>query len=183
MMKPWFKRFLLVLSASLTLSGGLTFAGPLKDVSEAYVVKKVSEKIVQREIKKKVAKEALRNGELKVGKYKDLLKSRRLEEKEIGKERLEAHHMPSVKYLKGKNVPSGDGVAMEMQPQRHTQTRTYGAKNKQLLDESPRDALARDVKDAKKVYNDNGLYDEKVRKSLQEVVRSNKTLFPEVYKK
>ena len=56
--------------------------------------------------------------------------------------------------MKNKGVSKEDGIAIEMQPARHTQTRTYGNKNKdpELLKETPREALGRDIKDVKKVY-------------------------------
>ncbi|NCQ51880.1 hypothetical protein GW796_08300 [archaeon] len=34
--------------------------------------------------------------------------------------------MPSNNYMKNKGVSKEEGVAIEMQPSRHTQTRTYG---------------------------------------------------------
>lgn len=183
-MKLWLNRFLLLLAVSIALSGEMAFAGPLKEVGNAYAGKKVAEKMAKREIKKKMAKEAVLKGELQVGRYEDLLTSRRLDKrKDLSNGTVDAHHMPSARYLKEKNLSPEKGIAIEMQPQRHTQTRTYGGKNKQLLTESPRDALARDVKDVKKVYRENGLYDEKVRKSLKDVIHQNKTLFHEVYKK
>ena len=72
-----------------------------------------------------------------------------------------------------------------MQPARHTQTRTYGNKNKdpELLKETPREALGRDIKDVKKVYQENGQYNANVRESLQEVAKKNKEQFPDLYKK
>lgn len=79
-----------------------------------------------------MAKEALRKNKLKVDTYEKLVMNRP-RAKKIGEktEQLDAHHMPSNNYMKNKGVSKEDGIAIEMQPSRHTQTRTYGNKNKE----------------------------------------------------
>lgn len=169
-------------------------AGIISKTAKAYVtgqvVKKaapiVAKKLAAKAAKKKLAKEALRKNELKVDAYEKLVMNRP-RAKKLGEqtEQLDAHHMPSNNYMKNKGVSKEDGVAIEMQPARHTQTRTYGNKNKypELLNETPREALGRDIKDVKKVYQENGQYNAKVREALQEVVKKNKEQFPDLYKK
>lgn len=98
-------------------------------------------------------------------------------------ERLDAHHIPSSRYIKNKGLKSSDVIAMEMQPQRHMQTRTYGNKNPKLLQETPREALGRDVKDVKRIFEKNSQYSAKVRESLKKVIKMNKENHPNLYKK
>jgi hypothetical protein len=96
--------------------------------------------------------------------------------------------MPSAEYMKGNyNVPKNNGVSMNMEQPvpgsggRHRMTRSYG--NGSDLTEAPRDALARDIMDARKVYQNDGLYTPSIRRSLQEVIEMNKRLFPEIFRK
>ena len=169
-------------------------AGLFSKAAKAYVagqvVKKsapiIAKKLAAKAAKKQLAKEALRKNKLKVDTYEKLVMNRP-RAKKIGEqtEQLDAHHMPSNNYMKNKGVSKEDGIAIEMQPARHTQTRTYGNKNKdpELLKETPREALGRDIKDVKKVYQENGQYNANVRESLQEVAKKNKEQFPDLYKK
>lgn len=60
-------------------------------------------------------------------------------------------------------------------------TRTYGAGAN--LTEAPRDALARDIMDARKIYQNDGLYTPNIRQSLQKVIDMNKNMFPELFNK
>ncbi len=46
-----------------------------------------------------------------------------------------------------------------------------------------RDALAKDVKDMRKIYRENGLYSKETRNALKEVIKQNKESFPLHYKK
>ncbi len=161
-------------------------AGKVIQKAAPVVTKKMADKAAKKEAKKQLAQEALKKNELKVDNYEKLVMNR-TRAKKMGDqtEQLDAHHIPSNNYIKNKCISKEDGIAIEMQPARHTQTRTYGNKNKdpQLLKETPREALGRDIKDVKKVYQENGQYNEKVRESLQEVVRKNKEQFPDLYKK
>ena len=61
---------------------------------------------------------------------------------------------------------------------RHRRTRTYG---RSIPGESPRDALARDIMDARRIYMEDGLYTPEIRQSLLEVIRLNKELYPEIF--
>lgn len=159
-------------------------AGKVIQKAAPVIAKKLADKAAKKAAKKQLAQEALRKNELKVGKYEDLTAGRP-KAKKLGEqtEQLDAHHMPSTNYIKNQGIQKGDGIAMEMQPARHSQTRTYGNKDPELLKETPREALGRDIKDAKKVYQENGVYDSKVRESLQEVIKQNKEAYPDLYKK
>lgn len=64
---------------------------------------------------------------------------------------------------------------------RHRMTRSYG--NGSDLTESARDTLARDIMDARRIYQNDGLYTSEIRRSLQEVIDMNKRIFPEIFKK
>ena len=170
----------------ISKTGKAYVAGKIIQKAAPIVAKKVVDKAAKKAAKKQLAQEALRKNELKVDNY-DKLVMNRPRAKKIGEqtEQLDAHHIPSNKYIKNKGISKEDGIAMEMHPARHAQTRTYGNKNKDpnLLNETPRQALGRDIKNVKRVYKDNGKYNEKVRESLQEVVRKNKAQFPDLYKK
>ncbi len=161
-------------------------AAKLAQKAAPIIAKKIAQNKAKKEAKKQLAKEALKKNELKVDNYEKLVMNRP-RAKKVGEqtEQLDAHHMPSNNYIKNKGVSKEDGVAIEMQPARHTQTRTYGNKNKdpELLKETPREALGRDIKDVKKVYQENGQYNANVRESLQEVAKKNKEQFPDLYKK
>jgi filamentous hemagglutinin len=93
--------------------------------------------------------------------------------------------MPSAGYMRHHNVPYNNGIAMMMeQPSRgpgglHRQTRTYG--QRPFLDETPRDALARDVQDLRNIYQEQGLYTPDIRQGLQNVIQENKQRFPHLF--
>jgi len=68
---------------------------------------------------------------------------------------------------------------------RHRQTRTYGpgGRNPDLMGETPRQALARDIADVRRIYQEAGLYGARVRQALQEVIRRNKQAWPGAFNK
>ena len=131
---------------------------------------------------------ALLPGEGDVGTYSDL--------NDAGSrgDNLTPHHMPSNKYMT-ENGPPGytrdDGISMNMeQPSpgtggRHRSTASYGTDPNQAayLDMSPRDAMARDIADARQIYKDQGLYTPEIRQSLQQVIQTNKTAWPGFFDK
>jgi hypothetical protein len=84
-------------------------------------------------------------------------------------------------------VSKGDGIAMNMEMPspgvggRHRQTFTYG--NSADVDMLPRDALAAGIRDARNIYQQDGLYDAYIRQRLQEMIRQNKTTYPEIFQK
>lgn len=133
---------------------------------------------------KKVVKDGVKDStkplmkkELKVGEYGKL--------KQSPEKGVDYHHMPSSKQMEKYGVKKDDGIAMGVEKDRHSLTRTYKGRNREHLNgnETPREALARDIKDARQIYQDNGHYNKNVRESLQEVVKKNKEKFPDLYKK
>jgi hypothetical protein len=123
-------------------------------------------------------------GEGNVGTYGELKK----EKITMGKgQNLSAHHMPSASYMKNHGIERKSGVSMMMEEPnpgsggRHRKTRTYGRAPNNT--ETPRDALARDVMDARKIYKDEGLYNDNIRDSLQKVVKKNKEMHAPLFNK
>lgn len=58
-----------------------------------------------------------------------------------------------------------------------------GQKLQGYLNLSPRDALARDIWDARIIYKNDGLYTPEIRQGLKEVIDLNKQMYPELFKK
>lgn len=65
----------------------------------------------------------------------------------------------------------------------HLQTRTLGGRNKMKSELNPRDELAADIKDMKQIYKKDGLYNDKIRDGLLDVIKQNEKKFPEIFKK
>jgi hypothetical protein len=64
---------------------------------------------------------------------------------------------------------------------RHRQTISYGqSPNLSLL---PREALAREISDARVIYRRQGLYTPQIRRSLQQVIQLNKLAWLGVFEK
>lgn len=69
---------------------------------------------------------------------------------------------------------------------RRRQTETYGMNGQPLQDYlslSPREALAMDILDARRIYQNDGIYTPEIRQSLQEVIELNKKIYPEFFVK
>lgn len=117
-------------------------------------------------------------GEGRVGRFGDFDDAR------VTGDNLTPHHMPADSYMRSRGVSRDDGIAMQIeQPSpgtggRHRATRTDGRGAD--LSETPRQALARDVMDARRIYQDQGLYTPEIRSSLQEVIRQNASAFPDI---
>ncbi|WKY28109.1 RHS repeat-associated core domain-containing protein [Pseudomonas donghuensis] len=101
---------------------------------------------------------------------------------------LTGHHMPSAEYMKQKfGISRNKSIAMQMEhiyPEnkgRHPMTRSYS--RRPFLNEKPRDALARDIWDARKIYKQQGLYTKEIQAGLRETIRQNKSTFPNIFKK
>lgn len=129
----------------------------------------------------RIEKRALLPGEGQVGTFGQLDKLRKKGDD------LTPHHIPQDAYMKAHGIKRNDGISMMMeQPYpgkggRHRQMRTHGEKPN--LSETPRDALARDVKDARKIYQTDSLYTSEIRESLQEVITQNKSKSPHLFNK
>ena len=57
------------------------------------------------------------------------------------------------------------------------------AEKKAYYDKNARDALAQDIKDARKIYKDEGLYNKEIKKGLEDVIKKNKELYPDIFNK
>ncbi|PQQ23319.1 hypothetical protein C6H66_20275 [Photorhabdus hindustanensis] len=101
---------------------------------------------------------------------------------------LTGHHMPSAEYMKKKfGISKSKSIAMQMEHKypsnkgRHPLTRSYA--RRPFLHETPRETLAKDIMDARKIYKDQGLYTKEIKQGLRETIRLNKETFPDVFKK
>lgn len=118
----------------------------------------------------------------KVGSYKELTKKYR-----VTGDNLTPHHIPSAGYMKSKGVKNSEGISiMVEQPTpgkagRHRRTDTYGKKTD--FSKAPRDELAKDILDLRKIYKEDGVYTPEIRKGLIEVIDQNKNKFPEIFNK
>lgn len=126
-------------------------------------------------------REGLLPGEGAVGRYADLLKTGRRGDN------LTPHHIPSNAFMAAK-VPGytrGMGIAMMMehplpgQGGRHRQTISYGQSPDLSL--SPRQALAREIRDERSIYWRQGLYTPEIRRSLQDIIQFNKLAWQGIF--
>jgi hypothetical protein len=62
---------------------------------------------------------------------------------------------------------------------RHRATFTYGTSADANM--TPRDALAAGVRDARRIFQSEGVYSPEIRAQLQELIRQNKTAHPTVF--
>jgi len=120
-------------------------------------------------------------GELDVGTYDKLRKAG------TKGDDITPHHIPSDNHMAQHGVSKKDGIAINMEHPhpgsggRHRETFTYGTQAD--VNMSPRDALAAGVRDARKIYQKDGLYGPEARGALQEVIKQNKQTFPEIFAK
>lgn len=97
------------------------------------------------------------------------------------------HHIPSANHMSQQGVNWNDGIAINMdQPHpgvggRHRETFTYGTNADSNL--SSRDALAAGVRDARRIYQADGLYDGNIRAQLQELIELNKRDHPQIFRR
>jgi len=126
-------------------------------------------------------------GEGNVGTYREL---KAMNQKE-GLDGLAAHHMPSSAYMKKQGVDKMDAIVMNVEhplqktiPQgRHQQTRTFGGKARVDSGLAPRDELAADIHDMRRIYQQQGLYTDKMKDSLLGVIKQDQAKFPEIFGK
>ena len=132
------------------------------------------------------------DGELKVGRYEDLIDAKKTTKKLADQKptgdastRTQSHHMPSDAFMKKHDISKEDGIAVEMQEARHALTRTYKGGNSRILkdNETPREALARDVKDFKDKYRYDPETYKKARAAAQEAIKHNKQNHPQLFNK
>ena len=177
------KLFITLFSASLLIVASPAEAGLGSKIIKGAIVyqgvKQGSKLIAKKTIKnaQKDSTKPLLKNELKVDKYSKL--------KQNPEKGLDYHHIPSTKQIEKSGIKKGDGIAIGTQHDRHGLTRTYKNGNKEVLkqNEKPREALARDIADYKKISQDNGLYGQQTRDALKEVIKQNKEKFPNLYNK
>jgi hypothetical protein len=127
------------------------------------------------------ARPSLLPGEGAVGTYDDLVKAG------SKGDNITPHHIPSANRMAQEGVSKADGIAINMEQPfpgvggRHRATFTYGSQADLAL--SPRDALAAGIRDARKIYQADGLYTPEIRASLKELIESNKTHHPSIFAK
>jgi len=131
------------------------------------------------------------DGEGNVGTYRDLRDNGSLGDN------ITPHHMSSDAYMSRNNIDGytrNDGISMNMEHPhpgvggRHRQTATNGSNITQAQTEDywnliPRDALAHDIRDARRIYQEQGLYNENIRNSFLEVIKQNQTKDPGAFGK
>lgn len=128
-----------------------------------------------------VAGRALLPREGQVGTYDDLIAAG-----EKG-DNLTPHHIPSAEHMLKHDVPNGKGISINMEHPYpgsggiHRSTFTYGTKVDK--DMSSRDALSAGVRDVRNLYRQDGLYGSYIRQQVQEIIRQNKTNYPDAFKK
>ena len=136
-------------------------------------------------------KKKLLNNEGDIGTYKELNDAGT-----VGDD-ITPHHMPSDAYMKNNNIEGynrNEGLSMNMeQPHpgtggRHRRTSTYDnqmtkAEQRAYWDKNPRDALAHDIEDLRKIYKEDGLYDKEIRDKLQEYIKQMKENHPDLFNK
>jgi hypothetical protein len=95
---------------------------------------------------------------------------------------LTPHHLPSDAFMQAK-VPGytrDQGIAMMMEAPpvfgRHRLTASYGSGPDLSL--TPRQALAREIRDLRRIYMAQGLYLCEIHQALLEVIRQNRTAWP-----
>lgn len=183
-------------------------AGTIKKITgigAAYLIKYEAKKMIKNQAKHE--SENLIKNELKTGSYNELKQINKLHNKlnKVKSSENNAHHIPSDKFMNKFGISRNDAIAINVEKARHGLTRTYKGRNVGLLknNESPRDALARDIKNIKEIYkeekvnllqkkpNESDLdysirskkYDENLRASLKDVIKKNKKLAPKLFKK
>jgi hypothetical protein len=64
---------------------------------------------------------------------------------------------------------------------RYRVSRTYGNTQNSKSTLSPRAEFATDIWDRQKIYQEDGLNDSTIRKTLQDVIKQNKETFPDMF--
>ncbi|USO01890.1 MAG: hypothetical protein H6849_00825 [Alphaproteobacteria bacterium] len=64
---------------------------------------------------------------------------------------------------------------------RHRRTHTYGRSPHTSI--TPRQALARDIVDLRRIYMEDGAYTAGIQRSLLDLIRRNREAFPEVFRR
>ncbi|MGS0528350.1 hypothetical protein ACU8V7_27195 [Zobellia nedashkovskayae] len=57
------------------------------------------------------------------------------------------------------------------------------AQQEAYWNKTPREALAHDIKDARKIYQEDGLYNDKIKEAMRDYIKQAKEKYPDLYKK
>ncbi len=119
-------------------------------------------------------------GELEMGEFGGLTN-------DVGDD-ITGHHMPSAEYMEQRfGISRDDSLALNLeQPTpgvggRHRRTESYG--RRPFLDEAPRDALARDIADVRRILQEDGVYGAEARGRLQAYIAMSKQRFPQLFER
>ena len=97
---------------------------------------------------------------------------------------MEAHHMPSQKWLRAHGQNKDDGFSAMMTKEQHKKTRTFRHKAKLLsVDTTYRSELATDLTDYRRILKSEGCWTPEVRRSLMQGLDNFKKEFPDLFKK
>lgn len=110
--------------------------------------------------------------ELHVGRYKDLSNTDGPYADKY--DDVEAHHLVSDLYLQKYGIHRDSGIAINMHKDRHSGTPTYKAGHKlipEYFELDPREALAFDLKQVRKIYRDAGFDRKEVNDAVREVIK------------
>ena len=112
------------------------------------------------------------------GKYKDMIKGRPFNDD------MQAHHMPSQRWLKSNGMDKNEGFSSLMTKEQHAATRTYQNNAKSLsVDTSYRSELATDINDYIRILKSDGSWTPEVRRSLMNGLNNFKNEFPKLFEK
>lgn len=123
----------------------------------------------------------LLSGEGAVGTYDVLIKAG------TKGDNITPHHIPSANHMAQHGISKGQGIAINMEQPfpgtggRHRATFTYGTQADVSL--TPRQALGQGIWDARRIYQQDGLYGPEIRSALQDVIRQNRAANPGLFDK
>ena len=125
---------------------------------------------------KKGSKKAREIGQ--AGKYGDLTKPGRFNDG------LDAHHMPSKKYIEFKGIEKDDGFSAMIPREQHRKTRTYGRGGTRVDISVPyRSEIGRDLNEYITILKADGFWTPEVRRSLIQGLDNFKREFPDLFRK
>ena len=101
------------------------------------------------------------------------------------RDNVTGHHMPADSLMKLYKIDRKEGIAMNMEHPRgaggrHRRTRTYG---KGYATKDPVKELREDIRDVRKIYEDDGLDGPKIEAGLKKVRQLNRKRFPKLFEK
>lgn len=97
---------------------------------------------------------------------------------------MEAHHMPSQKWLRAHGQNKDDGFSAMMTKEQHKKTRTFGIRgSKESVNRDYRSEMGRDVKEYIRILKSDGSWTPEVRRSLMQGLDNFKKEFPDLFKK